>query len=259
MPRHRKERVPRHWARRPAGRPARRARLSAATSDGAPEGADATLLLPPALRNGQPGLVAGAVRGLLVAPWFAAAMGFVVAVGIFVSAPHAELKFPSAVGVVPCQVAGCGTQAGQGAGNLTTTKGQRLAHPKKAAGAARSGTGRRSAASGLTFAYVVIWNRHGKFAVQITVRGKKALSGWQLSFAMAGDQITYVVGAAWRPTGTDGGTASVLDGQLGQWGNDGDRGGPDISGRSISFTVLGKGAPAAPTSCTFDHATCQFS
>jgi hypothetical protein len=226
-------------------------------SDGAPEGADATVPLPLALRSGQPDVIAGAVRGLVVAPWFAASMGFVVAVGLWISAPHAQLKFPSAVGVVPCQVAGCGTQAGKGAGNLTTTKGQRIAHPKKAGATAKHGAGRRTAASGLTFAYVVLWHRHGKFAVQITVRGKKSLRAWQLAFQMPGDQITYVVGAAWRPTGTDGGTASVLDGKLGQRGHDGD--GPDISGHSISFIVLGRGTPVAPTNCTFDNATCRFS
>jgi len=231
--------------------------VSAATNDGGTEGDDATLPLPLLLRVGRPALVGGAVRGLLVVPWFAAAAGFVVAVGLWISAPHAELRLPSAVGEVPCQVTGCGTQAGQGAGNLTTTKGQPIAHPKKAAGA-KSGAGRRTAASGLTFAYVVLWHQQGKFAVLITVRGKKALRSWKLAFTMPGDQITYVAGAAWQPSGEDGGTASVQADQPGQRGQ-GDGDGPDGSGHMISFTVFGQGTPAAPTGCTFDKATCTFS
>ena len=197
------------------------------------------------------------MRGLLVAPWFAAAAGFVVAVGLWISAPHAVFRFPSAVGEVPCQVTGCGSQAGLGAGKLTTTKGQPIAHHKKASGA-KADAGRRSAASGLTFAYVVLWHQQGKFAVLITVRGKKALHNWELAFKMPGDQITYVVGAAWQPSGTDGGTASVQADRQGQREH-GDADGPDRSGHVISFTVFGQGTPVAPTGCTFDNATCRFS
>ena len=226
-------------------------------TDGAAEGDDATLPLPRLLRVGRPALVGGAVRGLLVAPWFAAAAGFVIAVGLWISAPHAELRFPSAVGEVPCQVTGCGTQAGQGAGKLTITKGQPIAHPKRGAGA-KSGAGRRTAASGLTFTYVVLWHEHGKFAVLITVRGKRALHSWDLAFRMPGDQITYVAGADWQPSGTDGGTASVQADQSGQRGHS-EADGPDRSGHVISFTVFGEGTPVAPTGCAFDKATCRFS
>ena len=57
----------------------------------------------------EPGLMAGAVRGLVATPWFAAATGFVVAAGLWIYSPHAELKFPSsAVGTVPCTAQGCG-------------------------------------------------------------------------------------------------------------------------------------------------------
>ncbi len=235
--------------------------MSAAATDAVAEGADATLQLPLLLRAGRPALVAGAVRGLLVTPWFAAATGFVVAVGLWISAPHAELKFPSAVGVVPCAVTGCGSQTGQGTGRLTTTKGQPIVHSRKSGGAGgRSGAGRRTAATGLTFGYVVVWHEQGKFAVQITVRGKRALHDWQLAFEMPGDQITYVAGASWQPAGKDGGTASAQDGEPGQWGDAGDGGdGTGRSGHAISFTVFGLGTPVAPTSCAFKHATCRFS
>jgi len=51
----------------------------------------------------KPGPMAGAVRGVIVAPWFAAATGLVVAAGLWIYSPHAELKFPpSAGGVVRC-------------------------------------------------------------------------------------------------------------------------------------------------------------
>jgi hypothetical protein len=245
---------------------------------GAAAGAEATLPLPllllgepfiaePVLAEAapamaapdRPGLLAGAVRGLLVTPWFAAATGFVVAVGLWISAPHAELKFPSAVGIVPCQTAGCGTEAGQGAGRLAITGGQQI-HPARNRGgqAAQTDAGHRTAATGLTFGYLVLFSAQGKFEVQITVTGKHAPSSWHLAFAMPDDQISYVVGAAWQPDGRDAGTASPQDDPPGQWGG-GDPAGQDGQ-RGISFTVFGQGAPPAmPTGCTFNKATCRFS
>jgi len=207
----------------------------------------------------RPGLLASAVRGLLVTPWFAAATGFVVAVGLWISAPHAELKFPSAVGVVPCQTPGCGSEAGQGAGRLTITGGQPIRHSRKPGGsAAQTGAGHKTAASGLTFTYVVLWSDQGRFAVQITVSGRNAPHAWHLAFAMPGDQITYVVGAEWRPAGSDGGTASPQDSQPGQWGDTGQQVGHGHR-QDFGFTVFGQGTPVMPTGCTFNHATCTFS
>jgi hypothetical protein len=104
----------------------------------------------------------------------------------------------------------------------------------------------------------VVWHQDGKFAIQITVRGKRALHAWRLAFKMPGDRITYLTGAAWQPTGKDGGTASAQDGEPGQWGN-GDDGGADRSGHAISFTVFGLGTPVTPTGCSYNHATCTFS
>jgi hypothetical protein len=222
-------------------------------ADVAPDRADATLPLP-RLWVERPGLLAGAVRGLVVTPWFAAATGLVVAVGLWISAPHAELKFPSAVGAVPCQTPGCGTAVSQGAGKLTTTRGLPIPRSHKAAGEA-SGSGGGTAASGLTFGYVVLWHQQGAFAVQITVTGKNAPHAWQLAFAMPGDKITYVTGATWLPSGSDRGTASPQPGQPGQWGGStGERGDRHV----ISFTVLGQGTPAMPTRCTFNNAACSF-
>ncbi len=261
MPRHRKQRVPRHWARRPAGRPARRARVSAATNDGVADGRRRHIAAPAAPAGGS----ARAGRRVPCAGcWWRHGLrlplGFVVAVGLWISAPHAELKFPSAVGEVPCQVTGCGTQAGQGAGKLTTTKGQPIAHPKKAHGAAgKPGAGRRTAASGLTFAYVVVWQRAGQVRGADHCAGQEGPALLAAGLQDAGRSDHYVAGAAWQPSGADGGTASVQVGQPGDGGNGGNADGPDRSGHIISFTVLGEGTPVAPTGCHFDKATCRFS
>jgi hypothetical protein len=284
MPRHRKERVPRHRARRPPGNPARRARLftaltaakTAPEATPASEAADApetlqfTALRSRALRAGllgtgrlatKPGPVAGAVRGMVVAPWFAAATGLVVAAGLWIYSPHAELKFPdSAIGVLPCAGHGCAAAAGHDPSAIATTTSQpdvSQGMPTAAAAVEAAGA-RRAALAGLTFRYSVLWQEQGKFTVLIRVTAKHAMHAWKLAFAMPGDDIGTVAGANWDASGTDGGTASgtagVPSGALPSLPG-------DLStrnGRTISFIVIGQGAPVAPTGCSFNGVKCSF-
>jgi hypothetical protein len=287
MPRHRRERVPLHRAQRQADNPARRGALSAVAAtagtllensgpdDG--EGADGTQPLPPVRVPGPrhsttvhrarhpatsgPSLLSGAARGLLVTPWFAAATGFVLAAALWIYSPHTELKLgpPSnAIGVVPCQQAGCGVTTEQGARSLTATSRQPLVHPSKSA--SHSAVPRRSAAAGLTFTYAVVWQQPDDFAVMITVTGKRSIRDWRLAFAMPGDQISKVVGASFTAAGRDAGTASDMGDQAtGDGGHDGP-GSPDASGDmyAISFMVVGQGTPVLPTDCSYDGASCTF-
>ncbi len=227
--------MPRHRAQRPAVHSDRRVPVTAAIVTAGPaledarpweaDDADATVPIPaPRLRvprtrlarserlaATEPGLMAGAVRGLAVTPWFAAATGFVVAAGLWIYSPHAELKFPpSAVGVVPCEAQGCGITAGQDGGALATTKGRPITPAGKSAGKAAAQTDGEggAAASRFTFSYVVLWQAGGRFGVRISVTGKHVPRTWKLTFAMPGDDINDVLGADWRPSGAGGGTAS---------------------------------------------------
>jgi hypothetical protein len=285
MPRHRKERVPLHRVRRPPGSPARRARLLTALSTAkkaskatpASQAADAPETLPftalrgRALRAGllgtgrlatKPGPVAGAVRGMVVAPWFAAATGLVVAAGLWIYSPHAELKFPdSAIGVLPCAGHGCAAAAGHDPSVIATTTSQpdvSQGMPTAAAAVEAAGA-RRATLAGLTFRYSVLWQEQGKFTVLIRVTAKHAMHAWKLAFAMPGDDIGTVAGANWDASGSDGGTASGTAGT--SFGALPSQLPGDLSTRSrraISFIVIGQGAPVAPTGCSFNGVKCSF-
>jgi len=230
--------------------------------------ADATLRLP-ALRRRGPGLMAHAMRGLVVTPWFAAATGLVVAAGLWVYWPHAELRFPpSAAGGVPCQSQGCGITAGKGSGALATTKGQQIAPPKSTRmSAAQPYLDGGTAVAGLTFGYRVIWRSQSEFGVLISVTGKDVAHTWKLRFAMKGDKISEIMGAAWHQYGTAGGTASGPAGVApGEWQGPAQGGNSDSATSygndapdGISFLVVAAGTPVAPTACFFNGARCEFS
>jgi hypothetical protein len=238
----------------------------------APETLPFTALRGRALRAGllgtgrlatKPGPMAGAVRGVIVAPWFAAATGLVVAAGLWIYSPHAELKFPpSAGGVVRCGMNGCGTAPGHNDGALTSTTPQPIQH----SAATQVEGAHILPTAGLTFSYSVLDSASGKFAVLITVTGKRLPHAWTLSFTLPSDQISAVIGAGWHPSGSDGGTASgpvvAVTGQDPWPGVGASGGGSQALGASrhaIRFLVLGEGTPVAPSSCTFKAATCSFS
>jgi hypothetical protein len=214
---------------------------------------------PPARpRAGQPRLTLNAVRGLLVTPWFAAGTGIVIAVGLWMYSPHAVLKFPSSrLGEEPCPQQGCGSATGPAL--AVSTPGVPIGHPGQSAGknAQHADVGRGSAASGLTFNFTVLWQQSGAFSAMLSVTSKRPISAtWRLAFTMPGDQITSVTGAAWQPSGIDGGTARAIAGSPGPgWPGDG-------SGQRqyvVSFTVIGSGTPVTPTRCVYDGASCTFS
>ncbi len=217
----------------------------------------------------EPGLMAGAVRGLVATPWFAAATGFVVAAGLWIYSPHAELKFPSsAVGTVPCTAQGCEITAGPAGGALATTKGRPITRSGTAAGkaAVQSDGKAGTAASGLKFSYVVLWQAGGRFGVRISVTGRHVPRAWKLTFAMPGDQISDVFGATWQPSNTGGGTASGPAEVAGQWqpigqASSGDQSGSAARARrhTITFVVVGQGTPVVPASCSFNGRSCSFS
>ncbi len=231
------------------------------TPPGDAEDTSSTLRLPAFRRRG-PGLMTHAARGLPVTPWFAAATGFVVAAGLLIYSPLPELRFPpSAVGTVPCAVPGCGITGGSGAGALATTKGQKIPKSTRMS-LPQANLGGGALAAHLTFGYRVLWQSQGKFGVLITVSGTHVPLAWKLTFAMPGDMIIEITGAAWHSSGRYGGTASwptaISPSQS--------AGAEAVSGVQSdarvrpgrSFLVVGVGAPVEPTGCLFNRVSCTF-
>lgn len=215
----------------------------------------------------------GVAHGLLVTPWFAAAAGFVIAASLWIYSPHPKLTFPAiAIGNVPCAQTGCAPEISkQGSRQLTIASGEPLSRSKSRGHTESSAEGRDStAASGLTFSYVVIPADHGNYAVIISVTGKHAIKNWKLSFVLPGARILYVIGAQWKADGSDGGVASPGSdnaqwrgpGAEGDQGNQvSDRGDGDTSGHGqllAGFTVIASGKAVGPSHCYYDGAACTF-
>ena len=215
-------------------------------------------------------MLTGAVRGLLVSPWFAAGAGVVIAAGAFVYAPHARLEIKTPNQTLPCVVAGCPelqgaappVPAGTGGGKVPTSPPS--SH-------APSASVHRPVAVGVTVSYTRLWHYDGRFSMLIKVRSKRPIGAWSLSFAIPGASHLLVVGAKWQSSGPDGGTASGPGGGSLQsssgadggfvWGSEqpnGDGGQPGWDGNTVMFMVQGSGADVAPVGCVYSRASCQF-
>jgi hypothetical protein len=199
------------------------------------------------LRNDQRNLLSGAVRGLIVSPWFAAGAGFVIAAGAFMYAPHASLLLDTAPGRTNCPAAGCPVPqqapviAGAQGGLVTASPSPGSSSPR----------GRHAAPdesdSAPDFSYTVQPDGAGMFQMTFTMTSSQPIGDWRLSFDIPGATDLTVTGASWQPSGTDGGTASGL--AAGSTPNSG----------QTSFVVRGMGEPtAAPDNCSFGGATCHF-
>jgi hypothetical protein len=199
---------------------------------------------PTALGGANP--AARAVRRLMVTPWFAVATGFVVAAGLWIYSPHAELRFPNgAGGEVPCKKpADC---------QISSTQNHRV--PASAATmpitSAVKSAGRIPARRPRHVIYRVFWQSQGRFAMLISLSGKHVPRTWRLALALPGDDIIGVDGASWKPAGSDEGTVSwpAKNGQnsTGPWVKAG-----------TSFVVVAAGAPVTPIDCSFNGASCKF-
>jgi hypothetical protein len=212
--------------------------------------------------SGLSGVLRGAARGLVATPWFAAAAGFVLAAGLWMYSPHAQLKFPTAEpGTVHCAQSGCTEPSAGGAGSLAvTTPGVPIAHHHKASAQGRQNAdaaSARSAAAGLTFTFTMLGQRNGTFDAMIAVTGKPAAAHWQLAFQMPTDTIKYVMGANWLSSSDhSGGIASTLTGSAGPWGN-GDQHRHDGQD-GVMFMIVGTGRPVTPSGCFYNGASCSF-
>ncbi len=218
-------------------------------------------------------LVSGAVRGLMVSPWFAAGAGFVIAAGAFIYAPHASLNFANgneATITTRCSVAGC-TVPEQAPVMAGGTNG--LVTPSPSASSPGRATGRHAARAGLSsapdFTYSVQSHGSDTFQMTLTLTSDRAIGPWQLAFEIPGATDLSVSGAIWRASGTDGGTASgpAVGGSPNSGqppaGDAASAGGHSAGGGQnyvVTFTVSGKGEPTvAPQHCSYNGAPCHFS
>jgi hypothetical protein len=209
-------------------------------------------------------LLTGAVRGLLVSPWFAAGAGFVVAAGAFMYAPHAQLSFGNAlISRSPCTAVKCQHQSttAQGAPGMPAGTGIEQVSPSPTPSPT-------AVTTDLTFGYTVIWQNHGTFAMVLTVTAKKAIGNWNLSFVIPGATNVTVVQATSYPTQTASPTASQTPGSSRTKTPDGQPSSGPSAGAvsdhgadqtdSLSLLVEGDGTPVPPGQCTFNGTTCDF-
>ncbi|HEY2506873.1 MAG TPA: hypothetical protein VGI58_10180 [Streptosporangiaceae bacterium] len=234
--------------------------------------------LPARHETGQAVAARGASRGILLTPWFAAGTGFVLAAGMYLYAPHADLSFPNPLqNRQSCLEKGC--KSAKDDERLAGTPGARIPNQSKAgnqSGAASKtpASGHRpNPASGLTFGFRVLRQADNMFAAEITVSGKQALASWRLRFIMRGTSNDHVAGASFEPVPAgDGGLAtppSPDDSSGGQGAaNSGGPGPGEQQGSDqqsgpgapiIVFYIYGSGTPHKPGHCRFDGARCAFS
>jgi hypothetical protein len=210
---------------------------------------------PAALGGANP--AARAVRRLMVTPWFAVATGFVVAAGLWIYSPHAELRFPNgAGGEVPCmKAADCQIASTQNHGLPASSATLPITSAVKSAGRIPTPRPRH-------VTYRVLWQSQGKIAILISLSGKHVPRAWRLAFALPGDEIIGVYGASWKPAGSYEGTvtwpAPDAPSQTLGPGADGSNGTVPWAKAGASFVVVAAGAPTPPIDCSFNGASCKF-
>jgi hypothetical protein len=265
MPRHRKERAPRHRAlRRESGSPrsvpggVSRARRSG-WGPAAAWAAARRVTLSPALRSRF-----RLARSLLVTPWFAAGAGIVIAAALAVNTPTALTYGPTGPGGL-CVTHSCtGERRAQPPQEATATPGVAI----KAPDADAKGAGSAPAPPGVTemsaeLGYRIVRHR-GWFTAVITMRGG-GKTGWSLQFAFPAAHVRRVMGARWLPSRDGAGGTAIRPaprGDRSSAGSDpGEPGTPVQSGPPDpdQMVVIATGKPQIPSSCTLDGISCHFS
>jgi hypothetical protein len=193
---------------------------------------------------------------MALSPWFAAGAGVVIATGVLIYAPHANLNFGGAIQVGHCSQALCGRAVPEGGASPMPVGPVNSPAPSPHV---------TNALAGMTFSYQVVERNQFGFILLITIKAQHSLGNWSLSFVIPDATAVYVVaGAHWTQSGSDGGTASnylagtesvgytSISGNL-----DGIDGGPVISGNTVQLTVYGTGTPRAPQG-RYDNLPCLF-
>ena len=204
-------------------------------------------------RSAQPQSVA---RGLLVTPWFAAAAGFVIAAGLWIISPHADLiSTTPAIG-----------KATVGPGSTLTGKGDGRDRANASNSASSSSTSHSAVASHgkhgkpvtVTVLYHgIVWH-NGNFFLVISLPESLNGTRWKLEFQLPGDEDIKVLGARWQPSGEDGGTARDQPPDAGHWQNYRHLGGYPSWHPGVDFFAHGLGSQVTPTGCKLNGRDCVF-
>lgn len=203
------------------------------------------------------------MRMLVVTPQFAAGAGIVIAAMLAVDVPHASLTYGPNPPVRECAEHACTSKAAPG-GLATAKPSIKLKTPRRRASqagtAGTAGTTGSAAPAGTTgtgggsqpqvaIEYRTIRVSQSGFVSMITIKGRRNLGTWTLTFTFSGAQVQRVWGAAWQPdSNADGG---VLTGQPWPW--------PGQKASAARIVIFASGSPARPASCSFDGAGCSFS
>jgi hypothetical protein len=191
-------------------------------------------------------------RALMVTPWFAASAGIVIAAALAVQSPAALTYVPSPG--VRCPAGGCGGSAAGQPNVATAAPGVKLKAGPAPKTAPMASPGRRHATgAAYLLGYRVVRHWRGGFVAVITLPGDLNPGHWSLQLAFPSARVDRVWGARWQPWG-DGSAGTATGSWTPLRGHDRDSGGQD--GREL--VILAAGAPAPPSSCSLDGASCAF-
>jgi hypothetical protein len=188
---------------------------------------------------------------LVVSPWFAAGAGVVIATGVMIYTPHTNF----AIDIQKCQLVACTKLTPQGGPPpVPVGTGAPMPAPSKA-----------SLPKGMTFWYQPGHSNGDEFSMWIEVRARGGLGQWKLSFRVPGAKGIYVYWPRWTVSGTNGvtvnsyyaGTESAVYTEISADESD-VAGGLTLNGDTALFQIRGTGAPNAPTTCTYNGASCTF-
>jgi len=201
---------------------------------------------------------------LMVTPQFAAGAGIVIAAMLAVDVPHAALTYGPNPPVRECVEQVCATPKPAPGGLATAKPSIKLTTPRRTespagtAGAARTagtaapagppGTGGGSQPQ-VAIEYRTIRVSQSGFVSMITIKSRRNLGTWTLTFAFSDAQVQLVWGAAWQPDSN--GAGGVATGQPWPW--------PGQKAGAARIVIFASGSPARPASCSFDGAGCSFS
>jgi hypothetical protein len=184
-----------------------------------------------------------AVRGALLAPWFAVSLGIVIAASLSLAAPRAALSFPPAKG--HCGQAGC-TNTQHKAGRATSGTGPTAAVNRQPTSREPKGRDDGSGRS-VVVRYRLLTQRRGQFMAMIQISGRRPLGDWRLKFSLPGARIKSVMWGQW----TAGGAGAVtVYGVASPW--------PRSSPDRVRLVISGSGTPQWPRRCAYNRVRCVF-
>jgi hypothetical protein len=200
---------------------------------------------PPRCANGR------RLHTLLITPWFAAAVGIVIAAALAVDGPHTVLSYAPTY-PQNCQMRAC-AHAAPAPGTLASARpGLQLQHSmtvRSPAVAARE----PARHPGVIVSYHIVSRARPGFVAVIIMPSRGKPGRWLLRFAFPAAHVDQVRGASWRLS--DDGARVTVTGWTSpnagrRWGRQ-----PPSGAR---ITIFATGTPGTPASCRLNGARCSF-